>query len=141
METFHLEILSPERPFYNGECVSLVVPLSDGMMGIMAHHEPMTAAITDGPVSFTIPGGERKECVVSRGMLDISMNDARILCDSAIAPDEMDKVLERQAQTDALLAEQEKEGLRDYRRTQLAFAKAINTLKTRQKNSLQDKTL
>ena len=138
MESFHLEILSPERPFYKGDCVSLVVPVSDGMMGVMAHHEPLTAAILDGELQFTTPDGERKVCVVSRGMLDISQNDARILCDSALAPDEVDEALEKQARTDALIAEQEKEGLRDYRRTQLAFAHAVNTLKNRNKKMMQD---
>ncbi|MCR5768733.1 MAG: ATP synthase F1 subunit epsilon [Lachnospiraceae bacterium] len=138
MESFHLEILSPERPFYKGDCVSLVVPVSDGMMGVMAHHEPLTAAILDGELQFTTPDGERKVCVVSRGMLDISQNDARILCDSALAPDEVDEALEKQAKTDALIAEQEKEGLRDYRRTQLAFAHAVNTLKNRNKKMMQD---
>ena len=138
MESFHLEILSPERPFYKGDCVSLVVPVSDGMMGVMAHHEPLTAAILDGELQFTTPDGERKVCVVSRGMLDISQNDARILCDSALAPDEVDEALEKQAQTDALIAEQEKEGLRDYRRTQLAFAHAVNTFKNRNKKMMQD---
>ncbi|MCR5324378.1 MAG: F0F1 ATP synthase subunit epsilon [Lachnospiraceae bacterium] len=135
MDSFHLEILSPERPFYKGDCVSLVVPVSDGMMGVMAHHEPLTAAILDGELQFTTPDGTRKVCVVSRGMLDISQNDARVLCDSALAPDEVDEALERHARTDALIAEQEKEGLRDYRRTQLAFANAVNTLKNRRKDS------
>ena len=138
MEIFHLEILSPERPFYKGDCISLVVPVTDGMMGIMANHEPMTAAILDGELHFTLPDGESKVCVVSRGMLDISKNDARILCDSALAPDEVDEALEKQAQTDALITEQEAEGLRDYRRTQLAFAKAINTMKSRQKKEIKD---
>ncbi len=81
MEIFHLEILSPERPFYKGDCISLVVPVTDGMMGIMANHEPMTAAILDGELQFTLPDGEVKVCVVSRGTLDISNHDARILCD------------------------------------------------------------
>ena len=136
MDTFRLEIISPERPFYEGDCISLVVPVTDGMMGVMAHHEPMTAAICDGEASFTLPDGTKRSCVLSRGMLDISKNDARILCDSAIAPDEIDEVMARQAETDKLLAEQEKQGLIDYRRTQLAFAKAVNTLKAKQKNSL-----
>ena len=43
---FHLEILSPERRFYTGPCLSLVVPISDGMLGIMAGRAPLTAAIT-----------------------------------------------------------------------------------------------
>ena len=44
---FQLEILTPERAFYRGECISVIVPVSDGMLGIMANHTPMTAAITD----------------------------------------------------------------------------------------------
>ena len=47
MDTFHLEILSPETPFYKGDCLSLVLPISDGMIGIMAHHPAMTAVIGD----------------------------------------------------------------------------------------------
>ena len=36
MRTFHLEILNPERVFYRGDCVSLIVPNSEGMLGEMA---------------------------------------------------------------------------------------------------------
>ncbi len=57
---FHLEILSPDRAFYVGDCLSLVIPISDGMLGIMAHHTPITAAIVDGEVTFTTPGGENR---------------------------------------------------------------------------------
>ena len=139
MEIFHLEILSPERTFYNGDCVSLIVPVSDGMMGIMAHHEPMTAAVSVGEVVFSKPDGEKITCAVSRGMLDISSNDARLLCDWAVDINELEAEKEKRAAYDARLAEDEKKGLIDYRKTQLAFAKAVNTLKNKQKNSLQDK--
>lgn len=56
---FQLEILTPERAFYRGECISVIVPVSDGMLGIMANHTPMTAAITDGEVVFTLPGRQQ----------------------------------------------------------------------------------
>ena len=57
---FQLEILTPERAFYRGECISVIVPVSDGMLGIMANHTPMTAAITDGEVVFTNDRHPRK---------------------------------------------------------------------------------
>ena len=72
MTTFHLELLSPERAFYSGDCTSLIVPVSDGMMGVMANHSPMTAAIFDGQLSFTKPDGETVICAVTRGLLDVS---------------------------------------------------------------------
>lgn len=63
---FQLEILTPERAFYRGECISVIVPVSDGMLGIMANHTPMTAAITDGEVVFTLPDGSKIPCAVTR---------------------------------------------------------------------------
>ncbi|MCR5686060.1 MAG: F0F1 ATP synthase subunit epsilon [Lachnospiraceae bacterium] len=138
MESFHLEIFSPERPFYVGDAVLLTVPVSDGMMGILAHHEPMTAAVMDGEASFKLPDGTVRVCVMSRGMLDISQNDARILCDSVFSPEELDDALEREAAAAEALKEQEKQALRDYRVAQLAFAKAVNTLKNKQKDSMKN---
>ena len=137
-ELFHLEILSPERPFYTGECLSLVVPISDGMLGIMANHAPLTAAIMDGEVIFTLPDGTRRICAVSRGMLDISHNDARLLCMSAVAPEEIDEELERQAMQEAMLELSEKQGRKDYMVSQLAFARAFNNLKVKQRNAMQN---
>ena len=61
---FQLEILTPERAFYRGECISVIVPVSDGMLGIMANHTPMTAAITDGEVVFTLPDGSARRLLV-----------------------------------------------------------------------------
>ncbi len=138
MDSFNLEILSPERPFYKGECVSLIVPISDGMMGVMANHEPMTAAILDGELTFTLPDGTTKICVVSRGILNIDKKNTRILCDSALAPEEVDEVLERQLQIDNEIEEKERVGMLDYRRTQLAFAKAVNALKNRQDKKMKN---
>ncbi len=131
---FHLEILSPERSFYTGDCVSLVVPISDGMLGIQYGRAPLTAAIQDGEVSFTLPDGTRRVCAVSSGMVDVSRDDARILCESALAPEEIDAEQERQALEEARLALAEKMAYRDYMLSQLAFARAFNNLRVKRKS-------
>ena len=141
MDTFHLEILSPEMPFYKGDCVSLVLPISDGMIGIMAHHPAMTAVIGDGLVKFKLPDGTEKECMVSKGMFDISQNDARLLCDAAAAPDEWEKELERRKEEEARIEEAEKKARRDFMKTQLSIARAINALKVKNRNTSGDRTL
>lgn len=135
MDTFHLEILSPECPFYKGDCVSLILPISDGMIGIMAHHPAMTAVIGDGMVKFTLPGGEERKCMVSKGMFDISKNDARLLCDAAAAPEEWEKELSRRKEEEARIEEDEKKARRDFMKTQLSIARTINALKLRNRNS------
>ena len=141
MNTFHLEILSPEREFYNGDCVSLVLPISDGMIGIMANHPAMTAVIGDGEVRFILPGGEEKKCIVSKGMFDISKNDARLLCDAAAAPEEWDAYVKRQKEEEARIEEEEKKARRDFMKTQLSIARALNSLKAKNRNSKELKNL
>ncbi len=83
MRSFRLEILSPDYPFFSGECVSLVFPTSDGMMGVQAGHAPLTASIRNGVLTFTTPGGAVRRCTVRRGMISVSGNRARVLCESA----------------------------------------------------------
>ena len=41
MALFHLTVVTPEKQFFDGDVEMLVLPASDGEMGIMAGHEPM----------------------------------------------------------------------------------------------------
>ena len=41
---FHLRVLASDRAFYDGDCESLTVPVSDGELGILAHHSNLVAA-------------------------------------------------------------------------------------------------
>lgn len=134
MDTFYLEILSPERVFYKGECHSLVIPISDGMIGIMAHHTPLTAAIPDGEISFTKPDGERVICAVTRGMADVNDNRVRVLCESALTPDEIDTEAERREAETAKNELKKKQSHKDYLLWQFSFNKAVNRLKVIEKD-------
>ena len=134
MTPFRLEVLSPERCFYVGACLSLVVPISDGMLGIQAGRAPLTAAIPDGEVILTLPDGTRRVCAVSDGMVDVSQDGVRILCESALAPEEIDAEMERRAMEEARLALQERMAYKDYMLSQLAFARAFNNLRINRKS-------
>ena len=131
MRSFKLEILSPERVFYVGDCVSLTVPISDGMLGIQAGRAPLTAAVSDGEVRFTLPDGTQRVCAVASGMVDVSEVNVRLLCESAIAPEEVDELRERRALEKAQLALSERMAYKDYVLTQLAFAQAFNKLRVK----------
>lgn len=137
MNTFKLTILSMDRPFFVGDCISLVVPVSDGMLGIQANHPPFTAAVRAGIVSFTLPDGTRRECAVSRGIIDISKNDPRILCETVLDPDEVDDEMARRALEEAQIATDEEKGRKDYLTSQMAFAKAFNNLKVKQHSAMK----
>ncbi len=133
MDTFYLEILSPQRVFYRGECSSVNLPISDGMIGIMAHHTPLTAAIEDGEVTFVKPDGERVTCAVMRGMADVTDNKVRVLCESALYPYEIDEEAEKREIEEAKAALKSQQSLKDYKLWQLSFNKAVNRLRVKSK--------
>ena len=37
---FHLEMITPERRFFDGQVEAVQLPAPDGLMGILAGHEP-----------------------------------------------------------------------------------------------------
>ena len=131
MKPFHLEILSPERRFFAGDCLSLAVPISDGMLGIQAGRAPLTAAVNDGEVRFTLPDGTQRVCAVSSGMVDVSTENVRLLCESVLAPEEIDEAKERAELEDARRALSERMAYKDYMMTQLTFARAFNKLRVK----------
>ena len=95
----------------------------------------LTAAITDGEVVFTLPDGSKIPCAVTQGMIDVSAARVRVLCDSALHPDEINAEAERKQAEAAALKLREKLGHRDYVLSKLTFAKATNHLRVKQHNS------
>ena len=131
MKRFHLDIMSPDRPFFSGECVSAVIPLDDGAYGIMAGHEPLTAAVVPGEISFQTPDGERITCAVSQGMVSIGDEGVKILCETVLLPDEIDEEKERREAESAAENMKGQQSYRDFMLSQITFARAISNLRVK----------
>ena len=86
MDTFQVHILAADRTFYEGPCVSLTIPTSDGEQGILAHHSPMIAAVQTGTLRWQTPGGGVELAAVSPGMVKVEKNEVLVLVDSAEPP-------------------------------------------------------
>lgn len=136
MNSFHLEILTPERVFYKGECISLIVPITDGMLGIMANREPITASITFGEAYYTTPDNEKVLFSIGGGMVDVMNNTVVLLCNSALLPEEIDEQKERQEAENARSELAKKQSKRDYVLSKIMLTNAINNLKVKQKKSI-----
>ncbi|MBQ7810622.1 MAG: ATP synthase F1 subunit epsilon [Clostridia bacterium] len=136
MRSFNLRILTPERTFYTGECVSLVIPISDGMLGIMAYREPIIASVTCGEASYTTPDGEKVQFSISGGMIDVADNNVTLLCDYDLLPQEIDEDKERRAEEEALSELRRNQSQKDYQLSKIMLKNAINNLKIKQKHSL-----
>lgn len=136
MRLFHLEILTPTRRFYSGDCQSLMVPITDGMMGIRAGRAPITASITCGEAYYILPDGEKIVFSISGGMLDVSAAAVRLLCDSALLPEEIDEEEARIAAENARLELETQQSHTDYLMSKLMLSNAINNLRVKHRNSI-----
>ena len=136
MTFFSLEILTPERVFYRGKCTSLTVPITDGMLGIMANREPVTASLTRGEATFIKPDNEKVLFSISSGMLDVQDNTVTLLCDYALLPDEIDQEKEEEQLRIARKSLAQKQSRRDYLLSKVILNNAISNLKIKQKHTL-----
>ena len=79
---FHVHICSMTNDFYEGECVSLTLPLPDGALGLLANHSPVSAAIVPGALRCRLPDGSVIEAAVGHGLARFRENDALVLLES-----------------------------------------------------------
>lgn len=130
MNTFKLTVLSANKPFYEGECESLIIPASDGLYGIQAGHRNLITAIIPGMMTMTF-GGKKTVAAVSKGMLKAEDGEVLVLVDTAELPEEIDI---NRAKRDAAMAKEailQKKSIRDYYTAQAKLARALNRLKVK----------
>ena len=131
MDAFQVHILAADRTFYEGPCVSLTIPTSDGEQGILAHHSPMIAAVQTGTLRWQAPGGEVELAAVSPGMVKVEKNEVLVLVDSAERPEEIDEVRARREADQARAARLPKRSRQEHQVAQATLARALNRLRVK----------
>ena len=131
MEAFKLEILAAERVLYNGECISIVIPTTQGQYGIWANHANLIAAIIPGLVRFTLPDGKEVIAAVSAGLLKVEKNHVLLLVDTAEHPEEIDENRARRSAEAAREAMLQKRSIREYRSALATLTRALSRLKVK----------
>ena len=135
MNEFALHILAAERNFYEGPCLSLVVPITDGSYGIQSHHKNMVAAIVPGILEYTLPNEERVVTCVSQGILIVADNEVRVLVDTIETPDEIDENRAKAAADEAKEVLLQKKSIQEYKSAQMRIAREMNRLKLKGRNN------
>ena len=131
MQQFQVHILAADRTFYDGPCVSLTVPTSDGELGILAHHSPIIAAVQPGTLRYQAPGEDVKLAAVSPGMVKVENNEVLVLVDSAERPEEIDAGRAQREADEAMEAILQKKSIQEYQVAQGTLARALNRLRVK----------
>jgi len=84
MKSYHLDIVTPQGFFFQGEVGALIAPGGAGSFGVLADHAPMISTLTAGPLTLTTPDGEKREFHIGHGLIDILHNQAVLLTTSIL---------------------------------------------------------
>lgn len=133
MKTFKLKIVAIRRNFYSGPCESLVFTTTDGLVGILADHEPTVYAVSAGELRYTVDG-KTEILAVGDGMARVAGNKVDILVDFAERADEIDAIRAEDAKQRAEAALRAKDNDRSMAAAEAALSRAIARLKVAQKS-------
>lgn len=131
MKQFKLRVLAADKAFYEGEALSITIPLLDGKYGVLADHQNMISTVIPGKLEFTTTEQEKIVCAVSNGFVKVEDNDVLICVEDIESPDEIDI---KRAQADAQFAKEHiahKRSNADFKSAQARLARAINRIKVK----------
>ena len=133
MNEFQCIIASSDKIFYDGPCLSLVVPAWDGEYAFMAKHQECVAAVSIGTLRVKKPDGSVVLGVCGLGLVSFEKNRAVVLVDTIERPEDIDEVQARRAKEQAEEELKEAKSLQEYNASQAALARAIYRLSARGK--------
>ncbi len=77
---FHLTIARVGENVFDGEAVSVSLPAEDGMMTVMANHEPFVSPLKAGTIRFETVSGDKQQVETGApGLLEVSNNQATVI--------------------------------------------------------------
>ncbi len=86
---FKLEIVTPDKRFFDQEVSMIVVNTKMGKIGVMRNHAPMVFAVTPGIIKIR-KNNQDKKAFVSEGFMEVNNNVVTLMVDAAEWPEEID---------------------------------------------------
>ena len=117
-----LTLLTPEKTLFTGEVDSLIVPGTQGLMGILKNHAPIISSLAPGLLQYKT-SGKKDSVFVSGGFMEFSHNNAVVLADSAEFPKDIDIERAKRAFERAKKRLEQKDG--DLAKAKMALSRSI----------------
>lgn len=89
MEQFRLRIITPDRVFYENDAEMVEFNTTEGEIGVLPGHIPMTVIVKPGILTITEADGP-KEAALHAGFAEILPDSVTILAEIAEWPEEID---------------------------------------------------
>lgn len=89
-KSFHLRIISPNRVFYEGDVIKLEMNTTEGEIGILKNHIPLTTVIAPGVCYMYESETDIKVAAIHSGFLEVLQDSVTVLAEVAEWPSEID---------------------------------------------------
>jgi F-type H+-transporting ATPase subunit epsilon len=134
--TFGLKVISVNGIFFDDQAEEIILPCEDGELAILANHEEMILAISDGIIKIKKKGGDWIYGVVSLGSLQVTTdNRCIVIVNTVEKPEDIDKRRAQEAYEFALEHLQQKQSIKEFKKSQAGLARALTRLKAASKYS------
>lgn len=126
---FHVEIVTPNRVFFDDEVEKLVIRTTSGDIAILHEHTPLVTPVEIGRAKLLFGDEKEREATISPGILTVDDSKAILLTDAAEWPEEIDLDRAQRAKKRAQeRLEAQKRNEMDEMRAQVSLRKAINRI-------------
>lgn len=129
---FRLEVISPDRIFFDDMVHMVELRTTEGDIGILKGHIPLTAVIAPGIMKIKM-SGEEKEAALHDGFVEILKDRVVILAESCEWPEEIDINRAHEAKLRAERRLQGAEGDINESRAELSLRRALTRMELGQK--------
>ncbi len=122
-----LDIVTPEEKAFSDKVESVVIPGSEGEMGILPAHAPLVTALAPGELRY-LKDGEEISLAIGSGIVEISDDKIAVLTDMAMGEDDIDEAAVEEALASAERALAEKHGSEEAAAMEAIIAKSLAQL-------------
>lgn len=126
-ELFQLQIVSPNRVFYEGEVNMVEMNTTDGEIGVYARHIPLTTVLSPGIVAIH-EETEVKFAAVHEGFAVIMPDKVTLMAEVAEWPNEIDIDRAQEAKSRAMKRIEEAAAETDMMRAEAALRRALTRI-------------
>ena len=129
MSTFSLQIITPEKIFFEGEVQRVIVRTTEGDVGILAKHEKYVAALPSGPIKITMDDGKERLAALSGGAIKVSPSQTAILANAVEWAEDIDVDWAKRSEQDALRRKENSKNEQELQYAEMKLKRALNRLR------------
>ena len=122
---FKLKIIAPDRTFYEGDVIMVELRTTEGEIGVLKGHIPLTSVLAPGVIRIKESDQEYKFAALMGGFIEVLKDSVTVMAETVEWPDEIDLNRAEEARIRAERRLQEKASGTNIKRAELALQRAV----------------